>query len=176
MPKSPRAAKAPKQDTVGNEASAPIAPAPVAAAEVAGAESGAQVAAPEEPSVESAAEGPIFADTPAEQPQGGSGDQAVREPTAAELEQTEQFEKQMADAQAAFRKQFPHFGAAVDKFVAANPDVVPVALRVKSKPDHFRRAGIAFSRQPVDLPIDQLSGLVQIEALLSEPNLVVEII
>jgi hypothetical protein len=52
-----------------------------------------------------------------------------------------------------------------------NGNKVP-AIRVVSRPDNFRRAGIAFSSSPVDLKLSDLTE-EQIAAIRGERNLVV---
>lgn len=46
-------------------------------------------------------------------------------------------------------------------------------IKVTAKTDRFRRAGLAFTREPVELDTEDLSKK-QLEALKSEPMLVVE--
>ncbi len=46
------------------------------------------------------------------------------------------------------------------------------ALRISSKADGFRRAGLAFTREPIDVPLENLTK-EQIAALKAEPMLVV---
>lgn len=47
-----------------------------------------------------------------------------------------------------------------------------LALRISAKTDNFRRAGLAFTRTPIDMPMDDLTQ-AQIAALKAEPMLVV---
>jgi len=47
-----------------------------------------------------------------------------------------------------------------------------VAIQVSSKTDGFRRAGRAWTKEPVTVPLEELSE-EQVEALLQEPELTV---
>lgn len=48
----------------------------------------------------------------------------------------------------------------------------PVAIQVSAKTDGFRRAGRAWTKAPVTVPLEELSE-EQVEALLQEPELTV---
>ncbi|MER9851763.1 HI1506-related protein [Mesorhizobium sp. M0106] len=83
----------------------------------------------------------------------------------------------LGTAENEFRSKFPRMAAAIDTWQAANADGdVPSGVRIRSKLDGFRRAGIAHSKAPVEHAMEAFKGPEQLEALFAEPNLVVELI
>jgi hypothetical protein len=72
-------------------------------------------------------------------------------------------------------RNFPLTLAAIRAFRAANPGINATAVRVTSKRDGFRRAGLAHAKAPTDHPAGRFSP-EQIEQLLAEPNLTVELV
>ncbi|TIX53017.1 MAG: hypothetical protein E5V28_30895 [Mesorhizobium sp.] len=88
--------------------------------------------------------------------------------------------------EAEFRAKYPRTFAALDAWRAAEGDEgeQPTGLRIKSKIEGFRRAGIAHSKATVDHPLETFAGrhegervgLARLEMLFAEPNLVVELI
>ncbi|RVA07644.1 hypothetical protein EN932_27100 [Mesorhizobium sp. M7A.F.Ca.US.002.01.1.1] len=80
------------------------------------------------------------------------------------------------DTEAEFRAKFPRMSAAIDAWKEQNGDELPAGLRIRSKVDGFRRAGIAHSKAPVEHQLGAFKGPEQLEALFAEPNLVVELI
>ncbi|MER8765829.1 HI1506-related protein [Mesorhizobium sp. M0968] len=83
----------------------------------------------------------------------------------------------LGTAENEFRSKFPRMAAAIDAWQAANADGdVPSGVRIRSKLDGFRRAGIAHSKAPVEHAMEAFKGPEQLEALFAEPNLVVELI
>ncbi|WP_027143149.1 HI1506-related protein [Mesorhizobium sp. WSM3626] len=79
------------------------------------------------------------------------------------------------DTEAEFRARFPRMSAELDAWKAENGDQLPAGLRIRSKLDGFRRAGIAHSKAPVEHQIGAFKGPEQLEALFAEPNLKVEL-
>lgn len=75
-----------------------------------------------------------------------------------------------------FRSKFPSLSAAVDAWTAENGNAQPSAVRIKSKVDGFRRAGVAHPKAEVDHPIGTFTTPEVMEALLSEPNLTVKLV
>ncbi|SDA39177.1 HI1506-related protein [Mesorhizobium qingshengii] len=105
--------------------------------------------------------------------QGGAGDGAG----SAGLLTLDDLEKRLGTAEGEFRSKFPRMAAAIDAWQAASADGdVPSGIRVRSKIDGFRRAGIAHSKAPVEHRMEAFKGPEQLEALFAEPNLVVELI
>lgn len=93
----------------------------------------------------------------------------------------EDLDKRVSAAEAEFRSRCPHLAAAFYAWDAAAGD--PVGVRVRSKTEGFRRAGIAHSKTPVDHPLEAFSRREGqrvdrdlLEALFAEPNLIVELI
>ncbi|MER9623237.1 HI1506-related protein [Mesorhizobium sp. M0222] len=80
------------------------------------------------------------------------------------------------DTEAEFRARFPRMSAELDAWKSENGDEVPSGVRIRSKVDGFRRAGIAHPKVPVEHQLSAFTGPEQIEALFAEPNLVVELI
>lgn len=74
-----------------------------------------------------------------------------------------------------FRQQFPLVTAAFEAY-AASHETSPSGLRITSKIDGFRRAGMAHPKTAVEHPLNPFADPLQIEQLLGEPNLVVELI
>lgn len=87
----------------------------------------------------------------------------------------DQLGKNLDTVEADFRKRFPKWSAAVDAWTAHNEET-PSGLRITSKHEGFRRAGIAHSKRATEHPIETFSGPEQMEALFAEPNLTVELI
>jgi len=87
-----------------------------------------------------------------------------------------ELEKRVDAAESEFRSKYPKFSAAVFAWHATGREDQPSALRIVSKHDGFRRAGMPHSRQPAEHPIEKFSGPEQLEALFAEPNLTVELI
>lgn len=77
--------------------------------------------------------------------------------------------------EAEFRARFPCLSTAIDAWEASGAPA-PTAVRIRSKTDGFRRAGIAHSKAPVEHAMEAFKGPEQLEALFAEPNLVVELI
>lgn len=78
---------------------------------------------------------------------------------------------QTAAAEAAAK--WPRFFAASEAWKAAHPGVLPTVMRITSKVEGFRRAGMAHPKATVDHPIGTFDA-DQTEQLLGEPNLKVE--
>lgn len=74
-----------------------------------------------------------------------------------------------------FRKRFPKWCAAVDAWAALSEEA-PSGLRIASKHEGFRRAGMSHSKQPREHAIETFTRPEQLEALFAEPNLTVELI
>lgn len=110
---------------------------------------------------------------PESEGQGGAGNAAG----SAESLTLEDLDKRLGTAEDEFRSKFPRLAAAIDAWQAANADGdVPTGVRIRSKVDGFRRAGIAHSKAPVAHAMEAFKGPEQLEALFAEPNLVVELI
>ena len=69
---------------------------------------------------------------------------------------------------------YPRLAAAREAWSSGN-EALPTHLRITSKKDGFRRAGMAHSGT-VDHPVETFTDPDQVEALLCEPKLVVEFI
>ncbi|MER8923385.1 HI1506-related protein [Mesorhizobium sp. M0050] len=80
------------------------------------------------------------------------------------------------DTEAEFRSRFPRMSAALNAWKAEHGDELPSGLRIRSKLDGFRRAGIPHSKAPVEHQLGAFKGPEQLEAIFAEPNLVVELI
>lgn len=74
-----------------------------------------------------------------------------------------------------FQARFPRLSAAIEAWKVSSFSP-PVGLRISSKIEGFRRAGVAHSKAPVEHPLDRWPQPEQLEALFAEPNLVVEVI
>ncbi|CUX41646.1 hypothetical protein AGR7C_Lc100154 [Agrobacterium deltaense Zutra 3/1] len=74
-----------------------------------------------------------------------------------------------------FERDFPLSFALLSSFTEIRTMENPPLVRVTSKRDGFRRAGIAHSSRPVDYRPGQLSP-EQLEAILAEPVLTVEVV
>ena len=74
-----------------------------------------------------------------------------------------------------FERDFPLSHALLSSFTEIRSMENPPLVRVTSKRDGFRRAGIAHSSRPVDYHPSQLSP-EQLEAILAEPLLTVEVV
>lgn len=74
-----------------------------------------------------------------------------------------------------FKRDFPLSFALLSSFTETRSMENPPLVRVTSKRDGFRRAGIAHSSRPVDYRPGQLSP-EQLEAILAEPLLTVEVV
>lgn len=86
-------------------------------------------------------------------------------------------EKRLGTAEDEFRAKYPRMFVALDAWRAEHgDDDLPRGLRIRSKIDGFRRAGIPHSKAPVEHRMDAFSGPEQLEAIFAEPNLVVELI
>ncbi|TIW26164.1 MAG: hypothetical protein E5V63_14810 [Mesorhizobium sp.] len=155
MAKALRAAKAkaPAMDA-GKEPSAPAA-APVSDAPSSG-----------------AATGTNSTDDPPESDQGGAGNAAG---SAGSADALFEIPADHLDAEAEFRAKFPFLSAAFEAWHVEHEDT-PSGLRIKSKVEGFRRAGMVHTREPAEYPAEAFSGPEQLEALLAEPNLTVELI
>lgn len=119
----------------------------------------ALVVAPAAPSLGAAA-GTISSDAPSESDdQGGAGNMAgsAEAPTLDE-----------------FQARFPRLSAAFEAWKASSYDL-PVGLRIKSKIEGFRRAGVAHSKAPIEHALDRWPQPEQLEALFAEPNLTIEL-
>ncbi|RWE51087.1 MAG: hypothetical protein EOS24_33660 [Mesorhizobium sp.] len=73
-----------------------------------------------------------------------------------------------------FQAKFPRLSAAIEAWKATSYEP-PVGLRIRSKIEGFRRAGVAHSKAPVEHPLDRWPQPEQLEALFSEPNLTIEL-
>ncbi|RWN30128.1 MAG: hypothetical protein EOR97_17295 [Mesorhizobium sp.] len=86
-------------------------------------------------------------------------------------------EKRLGTAEDEFRAKYPRMFVALEAWRAEHgDDDLPRGLRIRSKIDGFRRAGIAHSKAPVEHQLGAFKGPEQLEALFAEPNLVVELI
>jgi hypothetical protein len=74
-----------------------------------------------------------------------------------------------------FRAAFPHLVKAIDAWKAANAQP-PRGVRIVSLVEGFRRAGIAHGREAADYPAEAFKLPEALEALFSEPKLVVTFI
>lgn len=75
-----------------------------------------------------------------------------------------------------FRAAYPKLSAAIDAWQASGKPA-PTAVRIISKIDGFRRAGIAHPKNGVVHPIETtFKEPDQLEALFAEPNLLVEFV
>ncbi len=92
----------------------------------------------------------------------------------ASLDTSELEERRFEERTEQYRKQYPRLAAMMDDWNAFGVRRSPV-LRITSKVDGFRRAGISHLKTAVEHDTINLTP-VQIEALLAEPNLVVEVI
>ncbi|MFH1796271.1 MAG: HI1506-related protein [Pseudomonadota bacterium] len=70
---------------------------------------------------------------------------------------------------------YPLFFAASEAWKAAHPGTLPTLIRIASKVEGFRRAGMAHSKAPADHSIFDFDP-DRIEMLLGEPNLKVEFV
>ncbi|ESY49012.1 MULTISPECIES: HI1506-related protein [unclassified Mesorhizobium] len=105
--------------------------------------------------------------------QGGAGNGAG----SAEPLTLQDLDKRLGTVEDEFRSKFPRMAAAIDAWQASSADgEVPAGVRIRSKIDGFRRAGIAHSKAPVEHRMEAFKGPEQLEALFAEPNLVVELI
>lgn len=127
--------------------------------------------------------GPLSGDTPQEQTaEGGTGNPAgpatdamIAEGIAAVGPQQEEVASYLEEKRAEMRGEFPLLAKAIDAWLS-NHDEPPVAVRIASARDGFRRAGMAHSREAVDHPVSAFADPAQLEALLAEPTLVVTFI
>lgn len=87
----------------------------------------------------------------------------------------EDLDKRIGTAEDEFRAKFPHLAAAMDAWQAIS-DQAPDGVRIASKVEGFRRAGIRHSKQAIEHLIEDFKGPEQLEALFAEPNLIVELI
>jgi hypothetical protein len=149
-------------DVVANETSGP----------------GAVAQRPDAPALGAASE-TLSTDTPPSDDQGGAGNAAGSAGSVVldDALGTLDARGEHLDAEAEFRAKFPCMSAAFDAWKASNADGdVPTGIRVRSKIDDFRRAGIAHCKAPVEHRMEAFKGLEPMEALFAEPNLVVELI
>jgi hypothetical protein len=79
------------------------------------------------------------------------------------------------EAEVAFRQAHPALSAALATWREANPDAPPAAIRITSRQDGFRRAGVNHPAAPVEHPADAF-GPDALELLLSEPKLTVTLV
>jgi hypothetical protein len=70
---------------------------------------------------------------------------------------------------------YPALSAAAEAWRAAGNELPPKTVRITSRRDGFRRAGIAHTKEPADHPALRF-GPDDLEALLSEPMLTVEFV
>ncbi|TPJ83848.1 hypothetical protein FJ422_16375 [Mesorhizobium sp. B2-6-3] len=149
-------------------------PTPAAGLDAAGrpSEPAASLAASDAPP-STVATGTLSTDTREQSDQGGPGNGAG---SAGSLT-LEDLEKRLGTAENEFRSKFPRMAAAIDAWQSSSADgEVPSGIRIRSKIDGFRRAGIAHSKEPVEHGMEAFKGPEQLEALFAEPNLVVELI
>lgn len=129
----------------------------------------AQVA-PATPSL-GAATGSISSIPPESVDQGGAGNTAGSAGSLA----VEDCAIWLDGGEAEFRARFPRLAAAIDAWQATGAPA-PTAVRIRSKVEGFRRAGIAHSKMPVEHQLGAFLKPEHLEALFAEPNLVVEFI
>lgn len=162
---------------------APLGEADTATVNPADATSITAASVPPAPDLEGAPAGPLSGNTPQEQTaEGGTGDPAgpvtdamIAEGIAAVGPQQEEVASYLEEKRAEMRGEFPLLAKAIDAWLS-NHDVPPVAVRIASARDGFRRAGMAHSREAVDHPVSAFADPAQLEALLAEPTLVVTFI
>lgn len=116
--------------------------------------------------------GTISTDAPPSEDQGGAGNAAG----PAGFPFVEEAKEAISTAKDKFAKAFPHFAAAMEAWAVKSPNVAPVALRIVSRRDGFRRAGIAHTKEAVDHPLDAFTAPEPLEQLFAEPNLVVQLV
>ena len=124
--------------------------------------------------------------TPGESDQSGAGNtagpagaQSTEELMAAGAEasrrQMAEVRERLREDRDAFRATFPKFSAAIDAWEESDmPN--PTALRIISKVNGFRRAGVVHSMDGVDHGLDVFTSPAQLEQLFSDPNLVVSFV
>ncbi len=78
-------------------------------------------------------------------------------------------------AEDTFRAAYPKLSAAIDAWQAKGGPA-PTAVRIVSKIDGFRRAGMAHSKEAAEHPVESFHAPEQLEALFAEPNLIVEFV
>lgn len=102
-------------------------------------------------------------------------DKLIAAGAAASAEQMGEIGDYLKAEQDKFRTAYPKLSAAIDAWQAKGGPQ-PTAVRIVSKIDGFRRAGIAHSKEPREHPMESFAAPEQLEALLAEPNLIVEFI
>ena len=107
---------------------------------------------------------------------GPAGAQTTEELIAAGAEasrrQMAEVRELLTEDRDAFRAAFPNLSAAIDAWEDGDLPS-PTAVRIVSKVEGFRRAGVAHSKAGVDHPLDVFQSPVQLEQLFAEPNLIV---
>ncbi|MER9211574.1 HI1506-related protein [Mesorhizobium sp. M0663] len=159
-------------DTINSEAAKPVIADQNVAVNASPAAGAAPAAAPPAaPSLGAATGTNSTDDTPPSNDQGGAGNTAD---SAGSL--TVNASAIWLDGgEAEFRARFPCLSTAIDAWEASGA-TAPTAVRIRSKTDGFRRAGIAHSKTPVEHQLDGFRSPEPLEALFAEPNLVVEFI
>ncbi|MER8817177.1 HI1506-related protein [Mesorhizobium sp. M0965] len=157
-------------DTINSEAAKPVIADQHVAVNASPAADVALEVAPAAPSL-GAATGTISSIPPESDDQGGAGNTAG---SAGSL--TVNASAIWLDGgEAEFRARFPCLSTAIDAWEASGAPAL-TAVRIRSKTDGFRRAGIAHSKTPVEHQLDGFRSPEPLEALFAEPNLVVEFI
>jgi hypothetical protein len=131
-------------------------------------------------STSDAAGGPAAADaSPVMAPAGTFSSDAPPEPKTAngggDPAAPVQRPKARVDA-ADFAARYPLTDAALAAWRDANPEGHPSAVRIASKREGFRRAGMSHTKAPVEHPIEIFTVPEQLEALFAESTLTVEIV
>ncbi len=78
--------------------------------------------------------------------------------------------------EAEIRARFPAWAAAIDAWQAKGNELPPTGVRIISRREGFRRAGLAHSCEPTVHPIETFATLELLEALFSERNLAAELV
>ncbi|CAN7167399.1 HI1506-related protein [Mesorhizobium amorphae] len=146
-------------------------PTPAAGLDAAGrsSEPAASLAGPDAP-LPGAATGTNSTDNPpSEDRQGGAGNAAGSAESLLEASAI------WLDGETEFRARFPRLSTAIEGWQGSGAPV-PTAIRIRSKIEGFRRAGIAHSKTPVEHQLGAFLKPEHLEALFAEPNLTVELI
>lgn len=78
--------------------------------------------------------------------------------------------------EAEIRARYPAWAAAIDAWQAAGNEQPPTGVRVISRREGFRRAGVAHTCAPAEHPIETFGTPELLEALFGERNLAVELV
>lgn len=139
------------------------------------------------PAVSDQADAAPQTNTPESEDQGGAGDpagpagdlavdQQIDAGLAASAEQLAEIDGYLKAEQEKFRAAYPKLSAAIDAWQASDNLRQPKGVRIVSKIDGFRRAGIAHSKEAAEHPVETFRLPEQLEALFAEPNLIVEFV